>query len=88
MENPATWTPTIKLINRSFHTEGMDAGTSVITALKAENLLKETSPVLDKALIYIINKAFDHHQELIKQRFCGRSLGGTVNDLLASLGAI
>ena len=89
MENPMSWTPTIKLLNASYYPkDGSDAGTQVLIALKDNSLLKETSPVLDKALIYIINKAYEHHMQLISKGFCGRSFGGTLNDLLAGLGAI
>jgi hypothetical protein len=87
MENPMTWSPTEILLMEALY-DGPDPGLSVIQALKKANLLKESSAVLDNALIWIVNTEHKRHQNMVATGFCGRSLGGIINELLAKLGAI
>lgn len=75
MENPATWTPTHKLISAAldFKSEAIVQAASVFDALVKADLLKEKgdrgSPVLG-----VIAETIEHYQKLTGTGFCGQSL--------------
>lgn len=91
MENPASWNPTQKKINRALRSDGYYSKeqatytvNSILAALKANGLLKQSDPNLTNVLCQEIMD----YQSHTDSRMCGASLSARLYNKLVSVGAL